>query len=190
MPGRMVPIPRGGAVLIDALGAVAIEARPSGEPAVLIELGGRLNKTDERWSGQFLFSVGQAAELLANVAVAGNRAGRDFAAELDAALTREQERIGAIEAEHDVAGEPEPERGAVVGDLDLDAAVEAPPEPEPLEDRRPYVGTGADGARRSAQIDREERDTLPAGAERRDELEESARRWEAQAERIERDQRL
>jgi hypothetical protein len=52
--------------------------------------------------------------------------------------------------------------------------------------RRPYVGTGIDGARRSAQIDREEADTLAADDPRREELLLSARQWEEQADRIDR----
>lgn len=46
--------------------------------------------------------------------------------------------------------------------------------------RFPYVGEGADGARRSAQIDREEADGYDAG-EQRDACLASAERWEAQA---------
>jgi hypothetical protein len=52
--------------------------------------------------------------------------------------------------------------------------------------RHPYVGEGADGARRSAQIDREEAATLDAHDPRRATLLESAARWEQQAEAIER----
>lgn len=47
--------------------------------------------------------------------------------------------------------------------------------------RTPYVGDGADGARRSAQIDREEADLLPLLDPRIDELLESASRWDQQA---------
>lgn len=54
--------------------------------------------------------------------------------------------------------------------------------------RRPYVGHGADGARRSAQIDREEADTIDTGDEwgrrERDRLLASAERWEAQADTL------
>lgn len=46
--------------------------------------------------------------------------------------------------------------------------------------RVPYVGEGADGARRSAQIDREEADVLPPG-EGRDLLLASAEAWDRQA---------
>lgn len=46
--------------------------------------------------------------------------------------------------------------------------------------RIPYVGEGSDGALRSAQIDREEADTMPPGAERDARLS-SAYAWERQA---------
>ena len=51
--------------------------------------------------------------------------------------------------------------------------------------RRPYVGEGADGCRRSAQIDREEAEQLMPGTERHDELLASAEGWEWQARAIE-----
>jgi hypothetical protein len=47
--------------------------------------------------------------------------------------------------------------------------------------RTPYVGEGAGGARRSAQIDREEADTLDPDDPRRDQLLASAEEWERQA---------
>ena len=47
--------------------------------------------------------------------------------------------------------------------------------------RRPYVGEGADGARRSAEIDRTEAEGLAWSDPRRVELLESAARWERQA---------
>jgi len=50
----------------------------------------------------------------------------------------------------------------------------------------PYVGEGADGGRRSAQIDREEATTLDADDPRRAMLLESTARWEQQVEAIER----
>lgn len=50
-------------------------------------------------------------------------------------------------------------------------------------DRTPYLGEGYDGARRSAQIDREEADGLDIEDPRHSELLDSAQRWEAQAER-------
>lgn len=50
--------------------------------------------------------------------------------------------------------------------------------------RRPYVGEGADGCRRSAQIDREEADILDVADSRRAYLHGSAEAWEAQAQRM------
>lgn len=47
--------------------------------------------------------------------------------------------------------------------------------------RRPYVGSGEDGARRSGRIDRDEADGLSWLDDRRDELLQSAERWEQQA---------
>lgn len=48
--------------------------------------------------------------------------------------------------------------------------------------RNPYVGAGADGCRRSAQVDREEADTLDELNPRREVLAMSALAWELQAE--------
>lgn len=54
--------------------------------------------------------------------------------------------------------------------------------------REPYVGAGADGARRSSRIDLEEADGLPPG-EARDVALLSAERWILQAEQLEADSR-
>ena len=48
--------------------------------------------------------------------------------------------------------------------------------------RNPYVGSGADGARRSAEIDREEMDLLDLDDPRREAIQDSIERWERQAE--------
>jgi hypothetical protein len=50
---------------------------------------------------------------------------------------------------------------------------------------RPYVGQGVDGCHRSAQIDREEADTLDVLDVRREQLYASADAWERQAEQLE-----
>lgn len=50
-----------------------------------------------------------------------------------------------------------------------------------LTHRTPYVGADADGARRSAAIDREEADVLDRTDPRHDQLTASAERWEQQA---------
>ena len=52
---------------------------------------------------------------------------------------------------------------------------------EPSVLRIPYVGEGADGARRSAEVDRSEAECLPAGDDR-DRCLLSAERWTLQAE--------
>lgn len=57
-------------------------------------------------------------------------------------------------------------------------------------DRIPYVGDGADGARRSAQIDLEEADCLDRMDPSHNERLLSAERWILQAERIERGQKV
>jgi hypothetical protein len=51
--------------------------------------------------------------------------------------------------------------------------------------RSPYVGEGADGARRSADIDRNEADTYPTGSDDWQRCQASAERWETQATEIE-----
>ena len=56
--------------------------------------------------------------------------------------------------------------------------------------RNPYVGSGADGARRSANIDRDELDTLDRDDPRWDAIVESIERWERQAEEEDRERRL
>lgn len=104
MSGRVVPLPKGGVVLVDELGALGIRTEPGGELGVLVELGGRLNKDTGRWRGQFVMSVGQAAELVANIVVGAKRTGAEFSASLEQALAAEQDRLDAIEAEHDERG--------------------------------------------------------------------------------------
>lgn len=54
------------------------------------------------------------------------------------------------------------------------------------EDRQPYVGSGASGCRLSADVDREEAETLDAANPRLEELLASAERWLDQAARWER----
>lgn len=55
-------------------------------------------------------------------------------------------------------------------------------------ERNPYVGAGADGARRSAEIDRTEADGLDRDDPRRDEVLASAERWDQQAVRAEQEE--
>lgn len=92
-----VELGKGGAVIVDELGAVPILTQPSNEEALLIELGGRLNKMQERRKQKYLLSPGQAAELIANIIVACGATTIGFRQELDRALTREQDRVKLIE---------------------------------------------------------------------------------------------
>lgn len=90
----------GEAVILDMLGAEAIETQPAGETAILLELGGRLNKSADRWRGKFLMSAPQSAELIATIVVAARRGGStEWIAEFDAALEREQQRLAAVDGE-------------------------------------------------------------------------------------------
>lgn len=68
---------------------------------------------------------------------------------------------------------------AVVGDRTVHAADDGVG--EFATSRRPYVGHGPDGCRRSAAIDREQADVLPVGDPRRATLLASAYAWETQA---------
>ena len=69
------------------------------------------------------------------------------------------------------------QRGQAQGDAAPAEVTAAGGQPRPT----PYAGAGADGALRSAQIDREEADTLVPDDARRAELLASAERWERQA---------
>lgn len=64
----------GDAVLLDAVGAKTIKTEPSGEIAVLLDLEGRLNKLDIRDAHRYLMSAGTAAELIAEIVVAAQKA--------------------------------------------------------------------------------------------------------------------
>lgn len=101
--GETILLPPGSAVLLDKLGAVAIHVEPEGEVALLVELGGRLNKTDVSGTTAFLMRVGQAAELIANIVVAvhaGDPDAQSFGDQIKAAVKAEQERLSAVEGEH------------------------------------------------------------------------------------------
>lgn len=105
--GERVRIPAGGAILLDKLGAVAIRTEPDDEHALLIELGGRLNKSDVRRTEAYLLAPGQAAELVAAVVVAvqtlnetGDPDAVVFGVVVAAAIAAERDRLAAIAAEH------------------------------------------------------------------------------------------
>jgi hypothetical protein len=81
-------------VLLDGLGAVAMHVQPGNELAVYLELTGRLNKRRERDEAAYLMRPGQAAELIADLVVAGQAGGPVIAQELEGAIAREQARRG------------------------------------------------------------------------------------------------
>jgi hypothetical protein len=68
---RQVDIGAGEAVLVDELGAHPLLTAPAAEDAVLLDLGGSLNRTDQRWEGRFLMAPGHAAELVAELMTSG-----------------------------------------------------------------------------------------------------------------------
>jgi hypothetical protein len=91
----MVAIPEGEAVIVEELGAVGLETLPAAERGVLLELGGHMNKSpDSGWSGKFLFAPGQAAELCAELSMAGQAADPNFMKELEHHLSRLGRRRG------------------------------------------------------------------------------------------------
>lgn len=96
-----VNLGEGEAILLDALGARAIRATPTGQVGLMLDLEGRLNKRPERDVARYLLTAGQAAELVASLIAASQRAaketpaGVDFTVEFERALAREQEHLVA-----------------------------------------------------------------------------------------------
>lgn len=94
---EIVDLPPGGAIMLDALGAKAILTQPtvrSAQPqlGIVLDLEGKLNKLPQREHRRFLLSVGQAAELAAELAVRSSQAGRleEFNSELESAVERKR----------------------------------------------------------------------------------------------------
>lgn len=83
----------GEAVLLDELGAAAIETRPAGELAVILDVGGKLNRRHERVSARYLMRIGQAAELVADIVVAAYRGGPAAAAVFDREVDAAKDRL-------------------------------------------------------------------------------------------------
>lgn len=85
------------AVLLDEVGASPIEVQATGGGlgglGTVLDLGGRLNKTDTRVTHRYLMTVPQTAELIANLVVAAQTAARDFGEQLEQAIAAEQERV-------------------------------------------------------------------------------------------------
>lgn len=107
LPDKFVPLDTGDAVLLDASGAQVVRMEPSGEVGIILDLEGKLNKLDIRDVHRYVMSAGMAAELVAELVVAGQEAaargsaiagGRGFLAEFEAAIAREQARRGLTDA--------------------------------------------------------------------------------------------
>lgn len=78
-------------VIVEKLGTAAIRTQPHNELAVVMDVGGRLNKQNERRERRFIMSPEIAAELVADIVVSATEF-PEFAAELDIAIQRERER--------------------------------------------------------------------------------------------------
>lgn len=103
-PQRTIPLDTGDPVLLDSVGARAGRMEPSGQVGLILDLEGKLNKLDVRDAHRYVMSAGMAAELIAELVVAAQVAaangsalgitGRNFSAELEAAIAQEQQRRG------------------------------------------------------------------------------------------------
>jgi hypothetical protein len=93
--GDRIPLHRD-AVILDELGCKAILTEPSNELAVVLDLGGRLNRTPARVEHRYIMSAGQAAELIADLTI-GARAvgGPAWLEELDRELAAAKARLEA-----------------------------------------------------------------------------------------------
>lgn len=83
-------------VILDQLGAVAMRTQPRGELGIYLELGGRFNKREDRDERGYILAVGQTAELMAELVVAGQAGGPVFSRELEAAIARKQRERGLV----------------------------------------------------------------------------------------------
>lgn len=66
-PLQRIALPEGGAVIVDALGSMAIQTEPKGEYGIVLDLEGKLNKQEARSDQRYLFTPGQVSELMANL---------------------------------------------------------------------------------------------------------------------------
>jgi hypothetical protein len=64
---RVIDLPPGEAILLEALGSKAIITAPAAEFGVVLDLDGKLNKLTTREHHRFLLSPGQVAELIADL---------------------------------------------------------------------------------------------------------------------------
>lgn len=87
--GDELRLDAGDAILLDRLGAAPIETRPEGTLAIVLDVGGRLNKRTDDVENRYLMRPGQAVELVTELVTALIRAGVGTD-DLDAAMERRQ----------------------------------------------------------------------------------------------------
>lgn len=105
MTAKRVPMDIGDSIAVDSTGALVVKFEPSDQIGIVLDLEGKLNKLDIHVAHRYALTAGIAAELVADLIVAGQHAaavgsaceitgGRDFLAEFEAALAHEQLRRG------------------------------------------------------------------------------------------------
>jgi hypothetical protein len=80
-----------GVILLDRLGSEMAVTKPAGELAIILDLGGRLNKQTEDAERRFLMRPEQAAELLADLSLTLGRV-PGHKQMIEAAFEREKQR--------------------------------------------------------------------------------------------------
>jgi hypothetical protein len=91
MADDLVQFPAGKAILLDRLGSVLAAAKPSGELAIVLDIGGRLNKQTDDAEHRFLMRPEQAAELVADLTLTLSRV-PGSPKMIDEAIEREKDR--------------------------------------------------------------------------------------------------
>lgn len=80
-----------GSILLDRLGSAAAVTAPAGEQAIVLDIGGRLNKQTEYVEHRFLMRPEQAAELVADLTLTLSQVAGSPAM-IDVAIEREKKR--------------------------------------------------------------------------------------------------
>jgi hypothetical protein len=83
--------PAGKAILLDRLGSARAATKPAGELAIILDIGGRLNKQTEHVEHRFLMRPEQAAELVADLTLTLSHV-EGSPAMIDEAIEREKDR--------------------------------------------------------------------------------------------------
>lgn len=62
-----IDLPAGAGIIVDRLGSVAVITAPAAEAAIVLDLGGRLNKQEDDVEHRYLFAPGQVTELIVDL---------------------------------------------------------------------------------------------------------------------------